>query len=535
MANQKNPSAQIKEHQIKERQIKEQGHSQIFGLNVNMPVFVCSALITSISSFLVLIMPDLAAEFLLNLRNQIMSRFDWFFSLTVSIITLFIILLGLSPLGRLRLGGKTAKPDFSYMSWIAMLFSAGVGIGMTFYGAAEPLAYYTGWYGTPFNVAPNSDAAENIALGATLFNWGLGPWSVYALFGLGIAFLTMNLKLPVAPRIILHPIIGDKCWGWPGHIVDTLAILATVMGLATSLGLGARQATSGMNFLFSTPINLDTQIIFIAVITLLTILSVVRGLDKGIRVLSNFTMILAALLLAFLLIFGPAALILTSYGEALGQYVQSFLPLSNFIGREDTTYFHGWTIFYWAWWISWSPFVGLFLARISRGRTVREFICVTLLAPLIIALIWFSSFGTTAIDQAKNNIGGLGDGISDVSLVLFQLFAQLPFSQISSILALALLIVFFVTSSDSGALVIDSVAAGGNTNTPLRQRIFWAGSISLLAIVLLVGGGAQALDSLQAWTLTAALPFTFVLFLTIYSLVKTMLEEYSKTLTNHDE
>jgi BCCT family betaine/carnitine transporter len=506
-----------------------QNNQRVLGLDVHLPVFILSALIASISSALVLAAPDVAAEFLGNLRNSIMSSLDWFFSLSVSLITIFIVTLALSPLGRLRLGGVSAKPDFGYTSWISMLFSAGVGIGMTFYGAAEPLAYYTGWYGTPFNVAANTASAENLALGATLFNWGVGPWSIYALFGLGIAFLTMNLKLPVAPRIVLYPIIGERCWGWPGHIVDTLAILATVLGLATSLGLGARQAAGGLNFLFGVDGGLSTQIFFIAIIALVTVASVVRGLDKGIRVLSNFTMILALVLLGFLLLVGPTSAILASYGDALWQYSNSFLPLSNFIGREDTTYFHGWTIFYWAWWISWSPFVGLFLARISRGRTVREFISVTLLAPLAIALIWFSSFGTAAIEQAKGGVGDLANGIDDVSLVLFQLFAQLPWSELASVVALVLLIVFFVTSSDSGALVIDSVAAGGKTNTPLKQRVFWACIISLLAIVLLVGGGAKALDSLQAWTLTAALPFTFVLFITAYSLVKTMLKEYAQT------
>ena len=454
-----------------------------------------------------------------------MSGFDWFFSASVSLITVFIIGLAVSPLGRLRLGGATATPDFSYLSWICMLFSAGVGIGMTFYGAAEPLAYYTGWYGTPFNVEANSPAAENLALGATLFNWGIGPWSIYALVGLGIAYLTMNAGLPAAPRIVLVPLIGERSWGWPGHIVDTLAILATVMGLATSLGLGARQAAGGLEFLFAAEAGRTTQIGFIAVITGVTVLSVVRGLDRGIRVLSNFTMGLAVLLLAYILLVGPTGAIVASYGEALRQYAVSFVPLSNFIGRDDTTYFHGWTIFYWAWWISWSPFVGLFLARISRGRTVREFIAVTLLAPLAIATIWFSSFGTAAIHQSKNGIGQLSNGIGDVSLVLFQLFETLPVSQLASLFALLLLIVFFVTSSDSGALVIDSVAAGGKTETPLSQRVFWACIISLLAVVLLVGGGAKALDSLQAWTLTAALPFTFVLFVTAWSLVKAMRDD----------
>ena len=499
-----------------------QDNIQFSGFDFHNPVFPFSAVIAVVVSALVLLMPGPASEILLALRNQLMSGFDWFFSASVSLITVFILALCVSPLGRLRLGGPNATPQFGMVSWICMLFSAGVGIGMTFYGAAEPLAYYTGWYGTPFNVTANSAAAENLALGATLFNWGIGPWSIYALVGLGIAYFTMNSGLPMAPRSVLYPVFGQRTWGWPGHIVDMLAILATVFGLATSLGLGARQAASGLSFLFGIDSGLPTQIGFIILIALVTVASVVRGLDRGIRVLSNFTMALALVLLGFILLTGPALTILMSYGDALAQYVGAYLPLSNFIGREDTTYFHGWTIFYWAWWISWSPFVGLFLARISRGRSVREFIGVTLLAPLAIATIWFSSFGTAAIEQAKSGSGALADGIGDVSLVLFQLFEVLPMGALASVIGLVLLVVFFVTSSDSGALVIDSVAAGGKTETPLTQRVFWACIISLFAVVLLVGGGAKALDSLQAWTLMAALPFTFVLFITAYALVKTM-------------
>lgn len=502
---------------------------RFMGFDVHGPVFQLSALIAIVSSALVLTMPDQAASVLLDLRNNIMSGFDWFFSLSVSLITIFIVALAFSPLGKMRLGGRDATAEFGYVSWICMLFSAGVGIGMTFYGAAEPLAYYTGWYGTPFNVAANTPAAENLALGATLFNWGVGPWSVYALFGLGMAFLFLNKGLPMAPRSVLYPLIGDYAWGWVGHVVDILAIVATVLGLATSLGLGAQQAASGLNYLFNFEAGLPTQIGFIVIIAGVTVLSVVRGLDRGIRVLSNFTMALAVILLAYILFVGPTGAILKSYGDALRQYGEAYVPLSNFVGREDTTYFHGWTIFYWAWWISWSPFVGLFLARISKGRTVREFIAVTLLAPLAIATIWFSSFGTAAIYQAKNGLGALSNGIGDVSLVLFQLFDILPLGAIASLFALMLLIVFFVTSSDSGALVIDSVAAGGKTDTPLVQRVFWACIISLLAVVLLVGGGSKALESLQAWTLIVALPFTFVLYSTAFSLVKTMRSELHKT------
>lgn len=506
-----------------------QDNRRVSVFDFHHPVFPVSAAIAVVVSTIVLAMPGPASVFLLDLRNQLMSGFDWFFSLSVSLFTIFILALCVSPLGRIRLGGADATPQFGMISWISMLFSAGVGIGMTFYGAAEPLAYYTGWYGTPFNVEANSAAAENLALGATLFNWGIGPWSVYALVGLGIGYFTLNRGLPMAPRSVLYPIFGNHAWGWPGHIVDLLAILATVFGLATSLGLGARQAASGLSFLFGIESGLPTQIGFILIIALVTVTSVVRGLDRGIRVLSNFTMALAAILLVYILITGPTGAILLSYGDALVQYAGAYLPLSNFIGREDTTYFHGWTIFYWAWWISWSPFVGLFLARISRGRTIREFILVTLLAPLAIATIWFSSFGTAAIYQAKNDIGALSGGIGDVSIVLFQLFENLPMGSLASLIGLVLLMVFFVTSSDSGALVIDSVAAGGKTETPPVQRVFWACIISLFAVVLLVGGGTKALDSLQAWTLSAALPFTFVLFITAISLVKSLWQEHKMT------
>ena len=269
-----------------------QDNIQFSGFDFHNPVFPFSAVIAVVVSALVLLMPGPASEILLALRNQLMSGFDWFFSASVSLITVFILALCVSPLGRLRLGGPNAAPQFGMVSWICMLFSAGVGIGMTFYGAAEPLAYYTGWYGTPFNVTANSAAAENLALGATLFNWGIGPWSIYALVGLGIAYFTMNSGLPMAPRSVLYPVFGQRTWGWPGHIVDMLAILATVFGLATSLGLGARQAASGLSFLFGIDSGLPTQIGFIILIALVTVASVVRGLDRGIRVLSNFTMAL---------------------------------------------------------------------------------------------------------------------------------------------------------------------------------------------------------------------------------------------------
>lgn len=502
-----------------------QDNVQLFGLDIHNPVFFISAAAILTFAGGALAFPDTAGAWLNGAKDWTLNNFDWFFVIVTNIAFLFCVAVGLSPLGAIRLGGPDARPEFSTKSWLSMLFSAGVGIGLLFYGAAEPTAYYTDWFGTPFNVEPLTDEARALAFSATIFHWGVTPWAVYAVIGLALAFFTFNKGLPLTIRSAFYPLFGERIWGWPGHIIDLLAVIATLFGLATSLGLGAKQAASGLEFLFGVDSGLQTQVLLIAGITGLAIFSVVRGLDGGVKLLSNINIVIAICLLLFVIIAGPTAAIFSGFAANAISYVQDTPRLSNWIGREDTDWFHGWTIFYWAWWVSWSPFVGMFIARVSRGRTVREFLGAVLVVPVIVAVIWFTAFGVAAIEQIDNNIGALPGGISDVSLVLFQMLENLPFAQISSFVAIVLLIVFFVTSSDSGSLVIDSITAGGKLHAPKRQRVFWATMEGLVAIVLLVGGGSVALSSLQAGAITAGLPFTLVLLVCCVSLLRGLLEE----------
>lgn len=444
---------------------------------------------------------------------------------SANIFVLFCFYLIFSPLGKVRIGGKEAKPEFSTLSWFAMLFAAGMGIGLMYWSVAEPVAYYTAWWHTPLNVAANTPEAKELAMGATMFHWGLHPWAIYAVVGLSLAFFTYSKKLPLTIRSIFYPILKEKIWGWPGHIIDTLAVFATIFGLATSLGLGSQQIASGLNFLFDITKGINTQIIIIMGITSIAIISVVRGLDKGVKLLSNLNIIIAFLLLSFLIIAEPTLKTLGSIGTTFSDYISNIVPLSNFIGREDTEWFHGWTVFYWAWWIAWSPFVGMFIARVSKGRTVREFIIAVLFIPTIVTTIWMTAFGSTAIDQVIGDVGALSNGITDKSLAMFQMLENLPLSSITSFLAILLVIVFFVTSSDSGSLVIDSITAGGKIDAPVPQRIFWALMEGLVAISLLYIGGKEALSALQAGSIATALPFTIILLTMCYSLHKGLKEE----------
>lgn len=503
-----------------------------FGLEMHNPVFFISAVLIIFFVGTTLIFPDISKTYLEAMKAWTLNYFDWFFVIATNIILIFCVAILLSPLGKIRLGGNDARPEYGTLSWIAMLFSAGIGIGMVFYGSAEPMAYYTDWGGTPLNVQPGTVEAERLALGATAFHWGLTPWAIYAVIGLALAFFAYNKGLPLTIRSAFYPILGERIWGWPGHMIDILAVIATLFGLATSLGFGAQQAATGISYLFGTEATLTSKLILIALITGLAIISVVRGMNGGVKLLSNINMCLAALLLVFVFTTGPTLAILKGYGTTVSGYIEYAIPLSNWIGRDDKEWYHGWTIFYWAWWVSWSPFVGLFIARISKGRTIRQFLSIVLIVPLIVAIIWFTTFGVTAIDQVREGVGDLPGGITKAPLVLFQMLENMPLPFISSLLAIILLIVFFVTSSDSGSLVIDSITAGGRTDAPVSQRIFWAILQGLVAAALLVGGGAGALGAMQAGTIATGLPFTLVLLICCYSLFKGLMSEHR--LLNND-
>ncbi|WP_447044717.1 BCCT family transporter [Vreelandella sp. H-I2] len=503
-----------------------QDNTQILGLDFHNPVFPLSALAILLFIIYALVYPDAANTHLGLAKNWSIEHFDWLFMIAGNIFVVFCLVLICLPLGRIRLGGSDAKPEYSRTSWFAMLFAAGMGIGLMFWSVAEPVAYYTDWYGTPLNTPAGTPAGASAAMGATMFHWGLHPWAIYGVVALSLAFFAYNKGLPLTLRSAFYPILGERTRGWAGHIIDILAVLATIFGLATSLGFGATQAASGLAYVFGIPDTIGTQLAIIVVVTVIALFSVWRGLDGGVKLFSNINMVIAAALLLFVFIAGPTLMILTGIGTTAMDYVSHLLPLSNWIGRDDDVWYHGWTIFYWAWWISWSPFVGMFIARVSRGRTVREFLIAVLLVPTLVTLVWMSAFGGTALYQASNGIGELANGIGDVSLAMFHMLEQLPLTGITSTLAIILVLVFFITSSDSGSLVIDSITAGGKTDAPKGQRVFWAALEGIIAGVLLYGGGSTALSALQAGAVATGLPFTLVLLLMCFSLYKGLHKEW---------
>lgn len=505
-----------------------QDNVQKWGFDVHNPVFGFSAGL--IALFLIAIMlvdPEVSKAALDGIKWQIIGAFDGLFMWSANIFVIFCLVLIVSPYGKIRLGGDDAKSDYTTMSWISMLFAAGMGIGLMFWGVAEPVAYFTGWYETPLNVTPNTPEAAKLALGATMFHWGLHPWAIYGVVALSLAFFAYNKGLPLSMRSIFYPILGDRTWGIAGHIVDILAVIATLFGLATSLGLGAQQAASGFHHVFGIDSGLTTQIIIIVVVTLLAVVSVVRGIDGGVKVISNINMLLAIVLVLFVALVTLAVSMGTIPTTVMG-YIENIIPLSNPMGREDEAWMHGWTVFYWAWWISWSPFVGMFIARISKGRTVRQFLFCVIFVPTFMTIIWMAIFGGIAIDQVINKVGELGaNGLTDISLTLFHVYDALPYGDVISVISIVLILIFFVTSSDSGSLVIDSITAGGKIDAPVPQRIFWATIEGAIAAVMLWIGGKEALQALQSGVVTTALPFTFVLLIMCVSLIKGLNSERS--------
>ncbi|TQO67015.1 BCCT family transporter [Vibrio cholerae] len=498
-----------------------QDNVQKWGFDVHNPVFGISAgLIAAFLLLTVLVDAHQAKIGLDTVKQGIIASFDWLFIWSGNLFLLFCIVLVLSPFGKIRLGGQAAQADHSFLSWLSMLFAAGMGIGLMFWSVAEPVAYYTGWYETPLGVEANTPQAAQLAMGATMFHWGLHPWAIYGVVALSLAFFCYNKGLPLSMRSVFYPLLGDRAWGWAGHVVDILAVLATLFGLATSLGLGAQQAASGIHHVFGFESGIGLQIAVICVVTGLATLSVVRGIDGGVKVISNINMIVAFLLLALVAVIGYSVT-LTSIPTTLMAYLQNLIPLSNPHGREDEVWFQGWTVFYWAWWISWSPFVGMFIARVSKGRTIREFIVAVLLIPTLVTLVWMSVFGGLAVDQVINEIGVLGqNGLTDVSLAMFQMFDSLVFGKVLSVIAVVLVLVFFITSSDSGSLVIDSITSGGKLDSPVLQRVFWAVLEGAVAVALLWIGGTEAVQALQAGVISTALPFTVILLLMCVSLWK---------------
>jgi BCCT family betaine/carnitine transporter len=505
-----------------------------FGLDIHNPVFVISGLTVVAFVFLTLAFQTEVEPLFNGLRNWLTQTFDWFFLLSGNIFVLLCLVLIVTPLGKVRIGGREATPDFTYVGWLSMLFAAGMGIGLMFYGVSEPISHFTSSMGgvvaengvrtdwAPLGGAEgNAAEAARLGMAATIFHWGLHPWAIYAVVALSLAIFSYNKGLPLTIRSVFYPIFGERVWGWTGHIIDILAVFATLFGLATSLGIGAQQANAGLSMLFGFPESNTSMVFLIIAITGLALISVVAGLDAGVKRLSEINMVLAIILLVFVIIVGPTLAILTGFFQNLWAYVEYLPALSMPFGREDANFSQGWTSFYWAWWISWSPFVGMFIARVSRGRTVREFITCVLIIPSIVSVLWMTSFGGTAIDQIVNQ-GYTAVSEAALELKLFEMLGPLPLAQLTSFVGICLVIVFFVTSSDSGSLVIDTMTAGGKVNAPTPQRVFWASFEGIVAIALLLGGG---LGALQAMAVSTGFPFTFIILLACFALVKGLMSE----------
>ncbi|WP_068825164.1 BCCT family transporter [Pseudomonas sp. BMS12] len=486
--------------------------------SLNKPVFFSSAILIIALVLYSTLLPEQAQSQFALLQGWIIDKASWFYVLTVALILICCVFLAVSRYGDLKLGPDHSQPEYRNTTWFAMLFSAGMGIGLMFFGVAEPLMHFT----SPPSGDPGTVQAAREAMKLTFFHWGLHAWAIYAIVALILAFFCFRHNLPLTLRSALYPLIGDRIYGPIGHAVDTFAILGTVFGVATSLGYGVLQINSGFHHLFGLPVNTTVQIVLIASICALATLSVASGLNKGIRILSELNLALAVLLLLFVLALGPTVFLLKTFVQNSGGYLSEIVSKTfNLYAYEPTDWIGGWTLLYWGWWLSWSPFVGLFIARISRGRTIREFISGVLFVPAGFTLLWMTVFGDTAINMVLNDgLQSLADTVNaDSSLALFAFLEQFPLSSLLSLIAVAMVVVFFVTSADSGALVVDMLASGGKTHTPLWQRLFWSVLIGVVAISLLLADGLKAL---QTATIASALPFSIVLLAAIWGLLRAL-------------
>lgn len=461
--------------------------------DIHPPVFYPSAALILIFIVMTLLIGEPMENIFAQIQTAVSDNAGWFLVLSVNIFVIYAIYLAFSRFGNIRLGGKDAKPEFSTFAWFAMLFSAGMGIGLLFFSVAEPIFHFA----NPPRAVINEAAAARNAMKYTLLHWGLHAWAIYALVGLSLAFFAFNKKLPLTIRSVFYPILGERIYGRFGDAIDVVAVVATLFGLATSLGFGVQQVASGLHHLFGFPNTVWAQVTLIVVITLAATISVVSGLHNGVRILSELNMRLGLLFLILLLVIGPTVLLLDGFVQNTGAYLQSLLEIGTWTETyTQTSWQNDWTVVYWAWWISWSPFVGIFIARVSKGRTVKEFVLGVLLVPTLLSIFWFSVFGGAALYLELNEIGNIAVAVNeDISTALFVMLEQFPLNFITSFIGIILVTSFFVTSSDSGSLVIDSITSGGKLDAPVGQRIFWALSEGAVAATLLIGGGLQALQT----------------------------------------
>jgi len=497
------------------------------GFIINPPVFWISSILIIAFIVLTLANVDAAGKVFSGVKGWMCTNFGWFFIGAVDIFLVYSIYLLFSRFSKIRIGGVDAKPEFTYWGWFSMLFSAGMGIGLLFWGVGEPM-YHLG--SPPMGVEANSVEGAKMAMNVTFFHWGLHAWGIYAVLGLALAFFAFNRKLPLTVRSVFYPVLGEKVNGPIGHAIDILAVLATLFGLATSLGLGVKQINAGLSHVFGMPNTVMVQVVLIIIITGFATCSVVAGLDAGIKRLSQLNVILATILMAVVFFAGPTMFIVESFIQNIGGYITKLIPLSFWTEsyQADTwagkaTWQHWWTIFYWAWWIAWAPFVGMFIGRISKGRTIGEFMLGVLLVPCLLTFLWLTVFGGSAIFVELAGDGGIVTAVKkDVSTAIYALYDNFPMSSLLSLITVVVVTTFFVTSSDSASLVIDIITAGGHTEPPTIQRVFWASTEGVCAAVLLLGGG---LGALQTGSVVTGLPFGIIMILMLFSLKKGLQQE----------
>jgi len=517
---------------------REPGDTNIqkFGFDVHPIVFPISGVMIALFVVATIAMGEQASSFFNGLFDFINVNFGWFYIGAVNVLLVFLIYLAASKYGAIKIGGVEAEPEFSKFSWVAMLFSAGMGIGLMFFGVAEPMWHFMSGGGTYFLNDPSTRAAGEAALAVSFFHWGLHPWAIYGTVGLALAFFSFNRGLPLTFRSIFWPLLGERIYGWPGHIIDLITVFATLFGLASSLGFGAQQINAGLSdvsaILTGSAVipasSTVAQIGIIAFITAIATISVAAGLDGGVKRLSTLNLYLMLLFLGFMLVVGPTLFMLDAFVGSIGTYLQNFLGLAFFTeafavpasqagGWPYAGWQHAWTVFYWGWWIGWSPFVGMFIARISKGRTVREFILGVLILPTLFSFLWFAVFGGAAMNVELAGAGGLTTVLLEQgrASAMFAMLEAYPLTLVTSVVATLLVMTFFVTSSDSGSLVIDHLTSGGKHDVPKVQRIFWAITEGVVAAILLYGGG---LGALQTAAVTTGLPFAVVLLLSCYTL-----------------
>lgn len=487
--------------------------------NKRSPVFIYSAIVVAIVVLIGAIWPTQFGDVTNEIKLWITDKLGWYYLILTTIIVFFCVFLMFSPIGKLKLGKPNDKPEFNTISWFAMLFSAGMGIGLVFYGAAEPMAHFA----APPTAEPETKAAYTEALRSTFFHWGFHAWAIYGVVALALAYAQFRKGEPGLISRTLRPMLGNKVEGPIGTIIDVLAVFATVVGVAVSLGMGALQINGGLNYLFDVPNNIWVQGIIITIVTILFLISAWSGLSKGIQYLSNLNISLGLLLMIIVLIIGPTVLILNMMTSSTGSLLNSFLANSFDTAAQNPQkreWMSSWTLYYWGWWLSWSPFVGIFIARVSKGRSIREFIGGVLLVPAIVSFIWFSVFGVLGIETGKKD-SKLFEMSAETQL--FGVFNDLPFGIVLSLIALVLIGSFFITSADSATFVLGMQTSFGSLEPTNFVKVTWGIAQSLIAFVLLFAGGgdgAEALNAIQSAAIISALPFSFVVIMMMISFYK---------------